>query len=85
MPSFATIGSGCDNATMESSWSSPQVELLNRKGWRTRIELVTAVFDCVDVLGNRQRRHPRLDHVSPVEREPRYDASVPAWSSRRSG
>ena len=39
MPSFGTIGDGLDNAMMESFWSSMQIELLNRKRWKTRVAL----------------------------------------------
>lgn len=41
MPSFGCVGDGLDNAMMESSWSSMQIELLNRKRWKTRTELAT--------------------------------------------
>ena len=78
MPSFGTIGDGYDNAMMESFWSSMQIELLNRKKWRTRIELANAIFDYIEIFYNRQRRHSRLDYVSPIEHELRYEASVPA-------
>lgn len=78
MPSFGTIGDGYDNAMMESFWSSMQIELLNRKKWRTRVELANAIFDYIEIFYNRQRRHSRLDYVSPVEHELRYGASVPA-------
>lgn len=77
MPSFGTIGDGCDNAMMGSFWSSMQIELLNRKKWRTRIELANAIFDYIEIFYNRQRRHSRLDYVSPVEHELRYKAAAP--------
>jgi transposase InsO family protein len=35
LPSFGTVGDGLDNAMMESFWSSMQIELLNRKRWKT--------------------------------------------------
>ena len=54
---------------MQSFWSSMQIELINRKRWRTRLELTNAIFDCIDAYYNRQRRHSSLDHVSPVELE----------------
>nr|WP_255461355.1 IS3 family transposase [Glaciihabitans sp. INWT7] len=38
MPSFGTIGDCYDNSMMESIWSSMQIELLNRKKWRTRVD-----------------------------------------------
>ena len=44
LPSFGTVGDALDNAMMESFWSSMQIELLNRKKWKTRIELANAIF-----------------------------------------
>lgn len=73
MPSFGTIGDGYDNAMMESFWSSMQIELLNRKKWRTRIDLANAIFDYIEIFYNRQRRHSQLDYVSPIEHELRYE------------
>ena len=35
-PSMGAIGSPYDNAVIESFWARMQVELLNRKRWRTR-------------------------------------------------
>jgi putative transposase len=79
MPSFGTIGDGYDNAMMESFWSSMQIELLNRKRWRTRIDLANAIFEYIEIFYNRQRRHSQLDYESPVTHELRYEApSIPA-------
>ena len=69
MPSFGTIGDGLDNAMMESFWSSMQIELLNRKRWKTRVELSNAMFDYIEIFYNRQRRHSQLNYVSPIEFE----------------
>jgi putative transposase len=46
-----------------------QVELLNRRRWRTRLELATAIFDYLEVFHNRQRRHSAPGMRSPVEYE----------------
>jgi putative transposase len=40
VPSMGSIGDCFDNAVIESFWSRVQVELLDRKRWRTRVELV---------------------------------------------
>jgi putative transposase len=69
MPSFGSVGDAFDNAMMESFWGSMQIELLDRKRWRTRLELTNAIFDYIEVFYNRQRRHSELDYVSPVEFE----------------
>ena len=60
---------------MESFWSSMQIELLNRKKWRTRIELANAIFEYIEVFYNRQRIHSTLDYRSPVDYERDYVAA----------
>jgi putative transposase len=57
---------------MESFWSRMQIELLNRKKWRTRLDLANAVFDYIEIFYNRQRRHSQLEYLSPVEHKFRY-------------
>jgi putative transposase len=42
---MGSIGDCNDNAVMESFWARMQTELLDRKKWRTRIELSNAIFD----------------------------------------
>ncbi len=44
-----------------------QVELLNRARWRTRVELANAMFECLEVFHNRQRRHSALGMRTPIE------------------
>lgn len=65
LPSFGTVGDGLDNAMMESFWSSMQIELLNRKKWKTRIELANAIFEYIEVFYNRRRRHSSLEYATP--------------------
>lgn len=67
MPSFGTIGDGYDNAMMESFWSGMQIELLNRKRWKTRTDLANAIFDYIEIFYHRQRRHFGLDYRTPIE------------------
>lgn len=69
LPSIGSIGDCVDNAMMESFWARVQVELLNRKRWRTRMELSTALFEYLEIFHNRQRRHSALGMLSPVEYE----------------
>lgn len=66
---MGTIGDGYDNAVIESSWGTTQVELLNRQKWRTRIELANAIFDYIKAFYDRQRRHSAIDWRSPVDYE----------------
>jgi putative transposase len=54
---------------MESFWSRVQVELLDRRGWSTRVELATALFEYLEIFHNRQRRHSSLGMLTPIEFE----------------
>ena len=67
VPSMGSIGDCFDNAVMESFWSRLQVELLNTRRWRTRLELANARFEYLEVFHNRQRRHSSLEMLTPVE------------------
>ncbi|NUK05781.1 IS3 family transposase [Streptomyces lunaelactis] len=46
-----------------------QVELFNRRRWRTRLELSTVLFEYLEIFHNRQRRQSALGMLSPVEYE----------------
>lgn len=46
-----------------------QVELLDRKRWRTRVELANAIFEYLEIFHNRQRRHSALGMLTPIEFE----------------
>ena len=67
--SMGSIGDCYDNGLMESFWGRMQTELLNRRRWRTRIELANAIFEYLEIFHNRQRRHSALGMLSPVEYE----------------
>lgn len=54
---------------MESFWSTMQIELLDRKRWKTRVELSNAIFEFIEVFYNRRRRHSQIGHMSPLEFE----------------
>ena len=51
---------------IESFWSRMQVELLDRKRWRTRVELANAIFDYLEIFHNRQRRHSSLGMLTSI-------------------
>jgi len=70
VPSMGSIGDCYDNAVIESFWSRMQVELLDRKRWRTRVELANAIF--------RQRRHLALGMLTSVEFEADYQPMTAA-------
>ncbi len=72
LPSMGSVGDCFDNAMIESFWSRMQVELLNRQRWATRLELTSAIFEYLEILHNRQRRHSSLGMLTPVEFEARH-------------
>lgn len=78
VPSMGSIGDCFDNAVIESFWSRVQVELLDRKRWRTRVELSNALFEYLEIFHNRQRRHSSLGMLTPVEFETRQQKETAA-------
>jgi putative transposase len=50
-PSMGATGSCFDNAMMEAFWARMQVELLDRRRWKTRIELASGIHDYIGVSG----------------------------------
>jgi putative transposase len=69
IPSMGSIGDCYDNGMIESFWGRMQTELLNRRRWRTRVELSTAIFEYLEIFHNRQRRHSALGMRTPIEYE----------------
>jgi transposase InsO family protein len=65
MPSMGSVGDCYDNAVIESFWSRMQVELLDRRRWRTRVELANAIFEYLEIFHNCQRRHSVLGMLTP--------------------
>jgi putative transposase len=53
-----------------------QTEPLDRKRWRTRIELANAIFGYLEIFHNRQRRHSELGWLTPIEYEKRHRTKV---------
>jgi transposase InsO family protein len=54
------------------------VELLDRRSWRTRVELANVIFEYLEIFHNRQRRHSAFGMLTPVEFETRYKQSIVA-------
>lgn len=81
VPSMGSIGDCYDNGMMESFWARMQVELLNRKRWRTRLELANAIFEYLEIFHNRQRRHSSLGMLSPIEYERSHPPTARAQAS----
>ena len=69
LASMGSIGDCFDNAVAEAFWARMQVELLNRKKWRTRVELANVIFEYFEIFHNRQRRHSSLGMRTPIEYE----------------
>jgi putative transposase len=69
VPSMGSIGDCYDNSMIEAFWSRMQVELLDRRRWKTRLELANAIFEYLEIWHNRQRRHSRLGMLTPMEFE----------------
>ena len=78
LPSMGSIWNCYDNAMIESFWSRLQVELLDRKRWKTCVELANAIFEYLEIFHNRQRRHSALGMLSPVEYEIQHASSTAA-------
>jgi transposase InsO family protein len=76
VPSMGSVGDCYDNAMIESFWSRLQVELLDRRRWRTRLELANAIFDYLEIWHNRRRRHSSLGMLIPIEFETRNTTTV---------
>jgi transposase InsO family protein len=67
VPSMGSVGDCYDNAMMESFWDQMQTELLNRRRWRSRIELANAIFEYLEVF-----------HNPPAKTPPRSACSAPS-------
>lgn len=76
--SMGRVGDAYDNAMMEAFWGRLQTELLNRKRWRTRLELANAIFEYLEVFHNRKRRHSALGMLTPNEYETLYHQQLAA-------
>ena len=53
----------------QSFWGRVQTELLNRRRWKTLIELANALFEYLEIFHNRRRRHSALGMLTPIEYE----------------
>jgi transposase InsO family protein len=75
---MGSVGDCYDNAVIEAFWSRVQVELLDRRRWRTRTELANALFEYLEIFHNRQRRHSALGMLTPVEFEIQHQRTTTA-------
>jgi putative transposase len=66
IPSMSRRGNCHDNAVVESFFSSLNKERIKRKIYPTRDEAKSEIFDYIEVLYNRTRRHSHLNQLSPM-------------------
>jgi putative transposase len=64
-PSMSRRGNCWDNAVAESFFSSLKKERIRKKVYRTRDLAKADVFEYIEMLYNRTRRHSHLGGVSP--------------------
>lgn len=69
LASMGSVGDCYDNAMVESFWGTLQLEVLDRKKWKTRDELATAIFRWIECWYNPRRRHSSLGMLSPIDFE----------------
>jgi transposase InsO family protein len=75
LASMGSVGD-CYDVVIESFWGRMQTELLNRRRWRTRVELANAMFEYLEIFHNRQRRHSALGMLTPSEYELAHHQSI---------
>ena len=64
-------GDAYDNAVAESFFATLKKELVNRRSWPTRRELMSEAFEYIEAFYNRARRHSTLGYLSPADYENR--------------
>ena len=73
--SMGSRGDCYDNAVAESFFATLKKELVRRRTWPTRRELIGEVFDYIEVFYNPTRRHSTLGYLSPAQFELRASRS----------
>lgn len=71
--SMSRSGDWYDNAPMESCWATLKEEGLGQCVYQTRKEAKKVVFEYVEVLYNRKRKHSFLGYLRPIDYEKRYE------------
>ena len=67
-------GTCLDNAFAETFFATLKVELIHRRPWPSRADVVQAIFAYVETWFNPHRRHGSLGCLSPVA----FQASQPS-------
>jgi transposase InsO family protein len=65
--SMSSSGNCYDNAVMESFFHTLKTELTYFEKYRTRQEARGSVFEYIEIVYNRVRRHSALNYCSPAE------------------
>jgi putative transposase len=76
VPSMGSISDCYDSAVIESFGSRMQVDLMDRRRRKTRIECANAILEYLDVFHNRQRRHSAPGWLTPMEFEKQTTITV---------
>jgi hypothetical protein len=69
VPSMGSVGACYDDAMDGGVWSQVQVELLDTRRWKSRVDLANAIFEYIEIFHNRRRRHSSLGMRTPIELE----------------
>jgi putative transposase len=67
--SMGSKGCAYDNAVAESFFATLKKELVHRRSWPTRRDLISEVFEFVEGFYNTTRRHSTLGYLSPTQFE----------------
>lgn len=67
--SMGSKGDCFDNAVAESFFATLKKELVHRRSWPTRRELISEVFEFVEGFYNTTRRHSTPGYLSPAQFE----------------
>jgi putative transposase len=76
--SLSRPGNCWDNAVAESFFSTLKLDLLYRHIWPTRAAARSAIFEYIEALYNRERRHSILGNLSPADYESQHVAMCSA-------
>jgi transposase InsO family protein len=71
-PSVGAVGAPFDNAMVEAFWARMQVELLNRRRWKTRVELASSIHDYIEIWHNTNNNRSPPDSRPPTPRNPAH-------------
>ena len=73
--SMGSKGDAYDNAVAESFFATLKKELIHRRSWPTKRDLIGEVFDYIETFYNPIRRHSTLGFLSPAQFELRASRS----------